>query len=78
VAPSRVLTKKTNLALIGAQATEIDNEMRHLPDRVFYCPGCGCEVLPLAASEGKSARAAAEYTFSECSEIDSRRRSHVN
>jgi hypothetical protein len=39
-------------------------EMRRLPDGVFHCPACGCEVLPLAASEGKSARAA-EHRFSE-------------
>ena len=77
MAPSRVLTKKTNLALIGDQAKEINNEMRHLPDRVFFCPACDRKVLPLAASGGKSARAAAEYRFSECSEIDSRR-SHGN
>ena len=57
MAPSRVLTKKTDLALLGDQAKEIDNEMRHLPDRVFYRPTRDREVLPLAASRGKSARA---------------------
>ena len=45
---------------VGSHACECGHpEMRVLPDGVFHCPACGCEVLPLAASKGKSARAAA-------------------
>jgi hypothetical protein len=45
---------------VGSHACECGHpEMRLLPDGVFHCPACGCEVLPLAASQGKSARAAA-------------------
>ena len=45
---------------VGSHACECGHpEMRLLPDGVFHCPACGCEVLPLAASKGKSARAAA-------------------
>ena len=44
---------------VGSHACECGHpEMRLLPDGVFHCPACGCEVLPLAASKGKSARAA--------------------
>jgi ribosomal protein L37AE/L43A len=51
--------------VLGRHACECGHpEMRRLPDGVFHCPACGCEVLPLAASEGKSARAA-EQRFSE-------------
>ena len=50
-------------------------EMRRLPDGVFHCPACGSEVLPLAASEGKNTRTAAEHRFSESRDI-ARRSSH--
>lgn len=33
---------------IGAHACECGHpEMRRLPDKVFWCPACGSEVLPL-------------------------------
>ena len=36
---------------VGSHACECGHpEMRLLPDGVFHCPACGCEVLPLAAS----------------------------
>jgi hypothetical protein len=51
---------------LGIHACECGHpEMRRLPDGVFHCPACGCEVLPAADSDGKSARAAAELRFSE-------------
>jgi uncharacterized Zn finger protein (UPF0148 family) len=35
---------------MGSHACECGHpEMRLLPDGVFHCPACGCEVLPLAA-----------------------------
>ena len=49
---------------VGSHACECGHpEMRLLPDGVFHCPACGCEVLPLAASKGESARAAADGRF---------------
>jgi ribosomal protein L37AE/L43A len=37
---------------IGSHACECGHpEMRHLPDGVLWCPGCGSEVLPFSASE---------------------------
>ena len=51
---------------LGSHACECGHpEMRRLPEGVFHCPACGCEVLPLADSEGKSARTVAEHRFSE-------------
>jgi uncharacterized Zn finger protein (UPF0148 family) len=51
---------------MGSHACECGHpEMRRLPDGVIHCPACGCEVLPLAASEGKNAETAAEHRFSE-------------
>jgi ribosomal protein L37AE/L43A len=36
---------------LGSHACECGHpEMRLLPDGVFHCPACGCEVLPLATS----------------------------
>jgi hypothetical protein len=36
---------------VGSHACECGHpEMRLLPDGVFHCPACGCEVLPLATS----------------------------
>jgi hypothetical protein len=44
---------------LGSHACECGHpEMRLLPDGVFHCPACGCEVLPLTVSEGKSMRTA--------------------
>src|SRR5688500_9752918 len=44
---------------LGSHAGECGHpEMRLLPDGVFHCPACGCEVLPLTVSEGKSMRTA--------------------
>ena len=41
---------------IGSHACECGHpEMRHLADGVLWCPGCGSEVLPLPASEMRSA-----------------------
>ena len=40
---------------IGSHACECGHpEMRHLPDGVLWCPGCGSEVLPLSATEMRS------------------------
>jgi ribosomal protein L37AE/L43A len=51
---------------LGSHACECGHpEMRRLPDGVFHCPACGCEVLPLAVSEGKTVRSAAEHRFSK-------------
>ena len=36
---------------VGSHACECGYpEMRQLPDRVFWCPACGSEVLPLSLS----------------------------
>lgn len=36
---------------LGEHACECGHpEMRLLPDRVFHCPACGAEVIPLEAS----------------------------
>ena len=36
---------------MGSHACECGHpEMRHLPDGILWCPGCGSEVLPLSAS----------------------------
>lgn len=41
---------------IGAHACECGHpEMRLLPDRVYRCPACGSEVLPLMAHNGRLA-----------------------
>jgi|SRR5215207_5104057 len=33
---------------LGAHACECEHpEMRRLPDRVFHCPACGSEILPI-------------------------------
>ena len=38
---------------LGAHPCECGHpEMRELPDRVFHCPACGSEVLPMEASSG--------------------------
>jgi ribosomal protein L37AE/L43A len=40
---------------IGNHACECGHpEMRHLPDGVLWCPGCGSEVLPFSASTTRS------------------------
>ena len=37
-------------AAVGGHACECGHpEMRGLPDRVFHCPACGAEVLPVEA-----------------------------
>ena len=38
---------------LGAHPCECGHpEMRELPDRVFHCPACGSEVLPMEAPSG--------------------------
>ena len=38
---------------LGAHPCECGHpEMRELPDRVFHCPACGSEVLPVEAPSG--------------------------
>ena len=38
---------------LGAHPCECGHpEMRELPDRVFHCPACGSEVLPMQAPSG--------------------------
>ena len=40
---------------LGSHACECDHpEMRRLPDRVFHCPACGSEVLPINAPSALS------------------------
>jgi hypothetical protein len=40
---------------LGNHACECGHpEMRLLPDGTRHCPACGCEVLPLVASEGRA------------------------
>ncbi len=39
---------------LGKHACECAHpEMRRLPDRVFHCPACRAEVIPLAASSAR-------------------------
>jgi ribosomal protein L37AE/L43A len=49
---------------VGSHACECGHpEMRHLPDGILWCPGCGSEVVPLSAPEMRSKSESASEAY---------------